>query len=168
MVHVVPRPHCGQQKLCTIRTRAAAATVVAGGGDVPNIRSPPSSSSSSSSREEEEEYWFEYQKIHFCYVEEKTTTTTTTDDNDDDPSQQQRRRRFFQRLAYPEHETLQYYLQCKGYHSKEDLALAFEKWGQNVFHIPMPSFGKLFSEQAIAPFFVFQVCVCMYIYITGR
>lgn len=36
-------------------------------------------------------------------------------------------------------------------------------YGKNSLHIPIPSFGSLFKEHAVAPFFVFQV-VCVFLW----
>jgi cation-transporting ATPase 13A1 len=31
------------------------------------------------------------------------------------------------------------------------------QYGENKFHIPLPTFAQLYKEQALAPFFAFQV-----------
>ncbi len=36
-------------------------------------------------------------------------------------------------------------------------AETFAKYGENKFHIPLPTFSQLYKEQALAPFFAFQV-----------
>lgn len=63
----------------------------------------------------------------------------------------------FMRLEYPSEGSFQAFLGCRGLKDERALGVAMERWGTNVLDIPMPSFGKLFAEHAVAPFFVFQV-----------
>ena len=45
----------------------------------------------------------------------------------------------------------------------EVLADSSRRYGRNIFDIPMPTFWDLYKEQALAPFFVFQVfCVALW------
>lgn len=48
----------------------------------------------------------------------------------------------------------------KGLNGIEVIENQLKLYGANVFDIPLPSFGELFREHAVAPFFVFQIfCV---------
>lgn len=69
----------------------------------------------------------------------------------------------FEKISYPT--TLAYaeYLEAKGLFASEVLESSKRRYGRNVFDIPMPSFWELYKEQALAPFFVFQVfCVALW------
>ncbi|KAN0022181.1 hypothetical protein ACTFIU_004352 [Dictyostelium citrinum] len=53
--------------------------------------------------------------------------------------------------------------QVRSYETDEQIELATMKYGLNRFDIPIPTFLALYKEQAIAPFFVFQVfCVLLW------
>ncbi|KAK5582100.1 hypothetical protein RB653_003683 [Dictyostelium firmibasis] len=53
--------------------------------------------------------------------------------------------------------------QARSYETDEQIELATMKYGLNRFDIPIPTFLALYKEQAIAPFFVFQVfCVLLW------
>ena len=43
-----------------------------------------------------------------------------------------------------------------GLGSETKALAALERWGPNIFEVPLPSFGALLQEQLLAPFFVFQ------------
>lgn len=66
-------------------------------------------------------------------------------------------------MNYPVHLKFQEYLSAKGFQNSTSLQAAEAKWGLNRFDIPLPSFWELYKEQAVAPFFVFQVfCVLLW------
>lgn len=66
----------------------------------------------------------------------------------------------WRRVAYPTDSPLAAYLGSGGYHSPAQAAAAAARWGNNAVEIPMPRFGDLMAEHAVAPMFVFQmVCV---------
>lgn len=68
----------------------------------------------------------------------------------------------FRRLPYPADSTppLSYFQISRGLVSEEQAMQALSIYGANKFGIPRPTFIQLFTEHAIAPFFVFQVfCV---------
>ncbi|TFY57413.1 hypothetical protein EVJ58_g7033 [Rhodofomes roseus] len=70
----------------------------------------------------------------------------------------------FTRLPYPSssHPPLSTYQQVKPLTSQTVPSLQ-SMYGKNEFDIPVPSFTELFSEQATAPFFVFQIfCVTLW------
>ena len=70
---------------------------------------------------------------------------------------------WFTKVDYPVHLKFEEYLSSKGYQSSSSLHAAESKWGMNRFDIPLPSFWELYKEQAVAPFFVFQVfCVLLW------
>lgn len=57
-------------------------------------------------------------------------------------------------------ETFGEYSKKGGHGTDGRVAAALEKWGNNVFEVPLPEFKDLLMEQLLAPFFVFQVfCV---------
>eukprot|EP01114_Cavostelium_apophysatum_P016013 TRINITY_DN4488_c0_g1_i2.p1 TRINITY_DN4488_c0_g1~~TRINITY_DN4488_c0_g1_i2.p1 ORF type:complete len:1125 (-),score=320.58 TRINITY_DN4488_c0_g1_i2:19-3393(-) len=69
----------------------------------------------------------------------------------------------FQTLDFPTHMNLGEYMDSKGYKDATLLRQAEKKFGPNKFDIPAPSFGVLYKEQMLAPFFVFQVfCVLLW------
>ncbi|EMC96368.1 hypothetical protein BAUCODRAFT_33696 [Baudoinia panamericana UAMH 10762] len=50
--------------------------------------------------------------------------------------------------------------QSKGLQKRSEIERIQEHYGSNIFDIPVPTFGELFAEHAVAPFFVFQIfCV---------
>jgi cation-transporting ATPase 13A1 len=70
----------------------------------------------------------------------------------------------FARLPYPSSSRppLESFLQPHALPSAR-LDAMYKLYGQNEFNIPIPSFVDLFSEQATAPFFVFQIfCVALW------
>eukprot|EP01132_Coremiostelium_polycephalum_P002271 gene2271-2796_t len=69
----------------------------------------------------------------------------------------------FEKIKFNIPETIDELLQVKGYDTQEELDNANLKYNQNEFDIPLPSFMSLYKEQALAPFFVFQVfCVLLW------
>ena len=47
--------------------------------------------------------------------------------------------------------------------SSEDVPNLLSLYNKNEFFIPIPTFGALFAEHAVAPFFVFQIfCVALW------
>lgn len=69
----------------------------------------------------------------------------------------------FEKISYPTNLAYREYLDAKGVSTAESLADAVRRYGRNVFDIPMPTFWDLYKEQAMAPFFVFQVfCVALW------
>jgi len=68
----------------------------------------------------------------------------------------------FRKLDFPVHLTFGDFLSRKGC-DEESSKKAMMKWGPNKFEIPMPTFSELYKEQAVAPFFVFQIfCVLLW------
>jgi cation-transporting ATPase 13A1 len=65
----------------------------------------------------------------------------------------------FARISYPCDATpaLSTFQTSKGLTTTQDIERARTDFGKNVFDIPVPTFVELFSEHAVAPFFVFQV-----------
>ncbi|WFD34219.1 putative cation-transporting ATPase 1 [Malassezia cuniculi] len=73
--------------------------------------------------------------------------------------------RTFRRLPYPAdaHLPLERFQKSKGL-SGAELDHARTIYGENRLHIPQPTFGELFAEHAVAPFFVFQIfCVGLWL-----
>ncbi|XWS58942.1 hypothetical protein CRYUN_Cryun08bG0077600 [Craigia yunnanensis] len=94
---------------------------------------------SSSFATDVEEIYFDFRKQCFIYSKEGQS---------------------FCKLPYPTKETFGYYLKSSGHGSDAKVLAATEKWGQNVFEYPQPTFQKLMKEHCMEPFFVFQVfCV---------
>lgn len=67
----------------------------------------------------------------------------------------------FKRLDYPTSGSFEDYFACKGHKSLDSCKFAENRWGLNVLDIPVQMFSDLFAEHATAPFFVFQVFVCI-------
>ncbi|KAL6770988.1 hypothetical protein ACKKBF_B33495 [Auxenochlorella protothecoides x Auxenochlorella symbiontica] len=66
----------------------------------------------------------------------------------------------FTKLKYPSHDTVGAYLAATGLGSEAATSAALERWGDNRFEVPVPSFAALLADQLMAPFFCFQVfCV---------
>ncbi|PRP72827.1 hypothetical protein PROFUN_15286, partial [Planoprotostelium fungivorum] len=66
----------------------------------------------------------------------------------------------FKKVEYPVHHTFSFYNNAEGL-TEWDIALS--KYGRNIFDIPLPTFMELYREQALAPFFVFQIfCVLLW------
>ena len=71
----------------------------------------------------------------------------------------------FRRLPYPAdaHLPLERFQKSRGL-SGAALENARRIYGENRLHIPQPTFGELFAEHAVAPFFVFQIfCVGLWL-----
>ena len=63
-------------------------------------------------------------------------------------------------MTYPTDSPLSAYLSCGRYQTPAQVAAGAARWGNNAVEIPMPLFGDLMAEHAVAPMFVFQmVCV---------
>jgi manganese-transporting P-type ATPase len=72
-------------------------------------------------------------------------------------------RKQFVKITFPVDCSMEHYRTSRGVQSASDLAAAVKKYGRNVFDIPMPNFWELYKEQALQPFFVFQVfCVALW------
>ncbi|KAH8062207.1 calcium-transporting ATPase [Aureococcus anophagefferens] len=52
------------------------------------------------------------------------------------------------------------YCGARGLETEAAAEAARRRWGPNAFDIPDPTFGELFEEHYLAPFFVFQVFCC--------
>lgn len=65
----------------------------------------------------------------------------------------------FNRISYPCDTTpaLSLFQSSSGLTTSADLTQTTEAFGKNIFDIPVPTFGELFAEHAVAPFFVFQM-----------
>ncbi len=86
---------------------------------------------------------FLFQKRRFLYDPEKKSFGPLSYDIDADPKP-----------------TLASFQLSKGISSAAELSRVEQHYGTNTFDIPVPTFGELFREHAVAPFFVFQVfCV---------
>ncbi|TPX07963.1 uncharacterized protein E0L32_010294 [Thyridium curvatum] len=60
--------------------------------------------------------------------------------------------------------TLQKFQLAKGISTAAELTRLEQYYGTNTFDIPVPTFGELFREHAVAPFFVFQIfCVGLWL-----
>ncbi|BFZ20171.1 hypothetical protein BsWGS_23210 [Bradybaena similaris] len=84
--------------------------------------------------------WFFFQKTKYLYDAQE--------------------RKQFVSVSFPIDQSMQFYMECKGYQEEEDVAAAEKKFGKNSMVMDIPKFAELFKERATAPFFVFQVfCV---------
>ncbi|KAJ3378069.1 hypothetical protein HDU92_007711 [Lobulomyces angularis] len=73
--------------------------------------------------------------------------------------------KLFEKLTYPSKQglALKEFKYSLGLDTKEKIDTALDKFGKNMFDIPIPTFGALFKEQAVAPFFIFQLfCVSLW------
>jgi len=69
----------------------------------------------------------------------------------------------FQRLRFDIMSPLSEYLNTAGLSSQE-VEERRRRYGENIYDIPLPTFGELFKEHAVAPFFVFQLfCVLLWL-----
>jgi len=90
--------------------------------------------------------WFEFQKNRFQLISERSDPVV------------------FELLDFPVNLKLTEYLtEWKGYEENQDEADAKGKWGKNEFDIPFPALQELFIENALSPFFLFQLfCVALW------
>jgi len=63
----------------------------------------------------------------------------------------------FKRELYPSSGRIGDFIGYKGHANEDMLVNCLQKWGFNVFEIPVPLFLDLYIENLTAPFFVFQV-----------
>lgn len=90
----------------------------------------------------DDELHFFYQKCKFVFNEE---------------------RKQFEKLSFSTRQPFAHFKSHLGYKTQEDIDKATAKFGRNEFDIPMPTFMDLYKEQALAPFFLFQVfCVMLW------
>lgn len=86
--------------------------------------------------------WFRYQEIKYVWNIDK---------------------KCFHSLQFPIADTIEQYINSKGYSSDEQLAKSVQLYGLNKLNIQLPKFNDLFIEKATAPFFVFQVfCITLW------
>jgi len=72
-------------------------------------------------------------------------------------------KKVFFRLEFPVSGTVKSFVNSCGVSSSTATKL-LEKYGRNIFDIPLPTFEELFKEHLVAPFFVFQVfCVALWL-----
>src|SRR3954449_11013179 len=90
---------------------------------------------------------FLFQKRRFLYDPAKKTFDILKYDIDADPK--------------PKIEQFQ---KSRGITSAAEATRIEQHYGTNTFDIPVPTFGELFKEHAVAPFFVFQIfCVGLWL-----
>lgn len=73
----------------------------------------------------------------------------------------------FGRVSYPcdGAPALSTFQSSKGLATATALEQARTDYGKNEFDIPVPTFGELFAEHAVAPFFVFQLfCTALWLF----
>ncbi|GAA6000885.1 hypothetical protein JCM10207_004705 [Rhodosporidiobolus poonsookiae] len=65
----------------------------------------------------------------------------------------------FSRISYPADSAppLSTFQSSKGLATAQEIDQTRHDYGKNIFDIPVPTFGELFAEHAVAPFFVFQL-----------
>eukprot|EP01127_Copromyxa_protea_P018494 TRINITY_DN583_c2_g1_i1.p1 TRINITY_DN583_c2_g1~~TRINITY_DN583_c2_g1_i1.p1 ORF type:complete len:1233 (-),score=306.15 TRINITY_DN583_c2_g1_i1:28-3393(-) len=69
-------------------------------------------------------------------------------------------KQIFQKLDFPVHKTFGEYQNASAISDAAELKKLTDKYGENKFDIPLPTFKELYLEHAVAPFFVFQVVCC--------
>ncbi|KYQ92744.1 putative cation-transporting ATPase [Tieghemostelium lacteum] len=91
---------------------------------------------------DQEEYSIEFQKRKLVYNQDRKT---------------------FEKVKFAIPTNVHQLITLTGYQSPEEIEYIKMKYGQNQFDVPIPAFLTLYKEQAIAPFFVFQVfCVLLW------
>jgi hypothetical protein len=60
-------------------------------------------------------------------------------------------------ISCPDRAPLKAYSSWGGWSHQQEVEAAERKWGKNAVEVPPPTFGQLLKEQALAPFFVFQI-----------
>jgi cation-transporting ATPase 13A1 len=121
-------PVVGRSELCTLEVRPAAA--------------PAAAAAKTSGTEAADEVRFDFRKRVYMFTPGATPAADEAT--------------CFRELTMPVGLSLSHYLASARGLRGESLAQAEYKYGGNSFAIPARTFGSLFVEHALAPFFVFQ------------
>lgn len=171
VICVIPAEHCGTPAICKLHKRRqmrsenrdAKSNGNAEASSSKRGRSSSSSSAASNGKPhgtggqppkivslEMSDCWFEFQRKRFGLVgsvEDAARSGVCK----------------FEVLDFPDRRTIHEYLSWPGHESEHDRLVAREKWGRNEFDIPLPPLQDLFIENALSPFFLFQVlCVALW------
>ena len=132
----------GRSTMCDLERRASAPAIEAAAA--PLAATPGAGGAAG----EPTEIRFEHRKRTYIY--QAPSADAGPRDGDDDATR-------FLELTMPTSQPIAQYVEAQRGLRAEALAAAEHRFGPNSFAIPGRSFGSLFVEHALAPFFVFQV-----------